>query len=149
MPPTRNRDPTGQTPWTDPPGQRHPCGQKPPLDRDPLWTETPWTEFPSGQTNSCENLTFANFVCGRKKRNKYHNLSLAIVQCEPTSRRKRLCQISQIMSRLSQIIKCHIHWVLLTTSSVRTNTPMKTSRFLCSKIIDMAAHGNRNSHLRE
>ena len=37
------------------------------LDRDPR-TETLQTETetpPRGQTDTCENITFANFVCGR------------------------------------------------------------------------------------
>ena len=46
----------------DPPGQR-PLGQRPlwtetPLDRDPLDRDPP------GQTNTCQNITFGNFVCG-------------------------------------------------------------------------------------
>ena len=65
-----------------------------------------------------------------KKQISKEKESFGFAQCEPTFRKKRLWRISQIKSRLSQIIKCHIHWVLLTTSSVRTNTHVKTSRFL-------------------
>ena len=32
--------------------------------RRPPWAETPHSP-PRGQTNACENITFANFVCGR------------------------------------------------------------------------------------
>ena len=74
-----DRDPQTETPWTettqtetpqteslsdrDPPGQRL-------LDRDPLQTEDPPGQRflrqrpPCGHTNACENITFANFVCG-------------------------------------------------------------------------------------
>ena len=40
-----------------------------PLDGDSLWTEISlWTETetpPCGQSDTCGNITFANFVCGR------------------------------------------------------------------------------------
>ena len=41
-----------------------------PFDRDPPGQRPPWTEAetpppPRGQTDTCENITFANFVCGR------------------------------------------------------------------------------------
>ena len=64
-----------ETPPPDrPPGQRHPhwietspSGQRPSPRQRPPRTETPWTETPSPRwTNSCENITFANFVCGGK-----------------------------------------------------------------------------------
>ena len=46
--------PYGGLPDREPPG-RDPPGQRPP------WTDTP----PRGQTNTCENITFTNFVDGR------------------------------------------------------------------------------------
>ena len=74
-----NRDP----PWTD---THTPDGDSPlaetlpdrdppdrdPLDRDPPWAETHLDRDPPGQiprppcrqTDTCENITFANFVCG-------------------------------------------------------------------------------------
>ena len=73
-PPDRDsldRDKSGR----DPPSlDRYPLD---PLDRDPVWTETP-RQRPPGQrppgqrpscrqTNTCENNTFAHFVCGRKR----------------------------------------------------------------------------------
>ena len=60
--------------WTETPHQTEtPPPDRDPLDRDPPWietphqTETPQTEIPlpRGQTNTCENITFANFVCER------------------------------------------------------------------------------------
>ena len=65
--------PPGQRPtWTEtPPGQRHPPGQRPPGQRPPR-TETPQDgdplgqRPPCGQTDTCENISFANFVCGGK-----------------------------------------------------------------------------------
>ena len=88
---TPRQRPSGQRPsWTETLLDRNPPGQRPPdrdlldrdpLDRDPLdrdhcietpWIETPWTgtlldrePLPCGQTNTCENITFANFVCER------------------------------------------------------------------------------------
>ena len=83
--PPPHRDPPGQTPPRQkPPGQRSPPQQRPPtttgqrsptnrqrpptLDSDPHHRkETPSGQRPRpcGQTNTCENITFANFVCGR------------------------------------------------------------------------------------
>ena len=40
-----------ETPW-----------KETPLDRDAPWAEPPLTETPCGQTSTCENITFANFV---------------------------------------------------------------------------------------
>ena len=34
------------------------------------WQRPPWTETPPPVTDTCENITFANFVCGRKS-NKF------------------------------------------------------------------------------
>ena len=59
------------SPWQRPfPGQRPPWTETPILNRDPTdrdpRTETPLDRDPKrGQTNTCENITFANFVCGR------------------------------------------------------------------------------------
>ena len=69
--PPLNRDPL----WKETPGPRCP-DRKPQTEtrwtETPLWTETPpseqrpsWTETPCGQTNTYENITFTNFVCGR------------------------------------------------------------------------------------
>ena len=78
-----DRDPQTETsldrdhPDRDPP-DRDPLRQRPPLDRDPL-TEIPSRQRtppgqrflrqrpPCGHTNTCENITFANFVCGGVK----------------------------------------------------------------------------------
>ena len=62
----------------DAPGQNltPPTNRALPLDRDPPrqrcpWTETPQTETlldrdpPYWQTDICENISFANFLCGR------------------------------------------------------------------------------------
>ena len=75
--------PRTENPWTETPPDRDPCIlDRDPLDRDPLdripgqrplgqgptKTETPKTEtetLPCEQTNTCENITFATFVCGR------------------------------------------------------------------------------------
>ena len=89
-----DRDPPGQRPrnrdslwtetlWTETPLDRDPLteipsGQRPSGQRPP-WTETPLDRDPPGQrtpdkdppchvtcvTDTCENITFANFVCGR------------------------------------------------------------------------------------
>ena len=68
-----DRDPPGQRPS----GERPPSGQgptpltDPPTDRDaPLRQRARSTTAPHpthGQTDSCENITFANFVCGWEK----------------------------------------------------------------------------------
>ena len=51
------------------PGQRPSRTEALPLDRDRPWTETPGQRPspppPCGQTNTCENIAFANFVRGR------------------------------------------------------------------------------------
>ena len=52
----------------DPPDRDPLDRDPPPLDRDPLDRDAPPTEtetFPCGQTDTCENITFINFVCGR------------------------------------------------------------------------------------
>ena len=71
-----DRTPWTETPWVEtsldrePPDRgilvrhppvRDPPGQRPP-DRDPLDRDQ---DAPCGQTDTCENITFANFVCGR------------------------------------------------------------------------------------
>ena len=63
IPPARNR--MGVS-LTETPLDRDPALDRDPfLDQDPPWTETPRTETPRGQTDTCENITFANFYCGR------------------------------------------------------------------------------------
>ena len=52
-----------ETPPTDPPGKKPPWTETPSRDRDPPKTETETS--PRGQTDACENITFAIFVCGR------------------------------------------------------------------------------------
>ena len=62
-PVTLDRDPTplDRDPRTETPSLTETSlGQRPCLDRDSPWTET----LPRGQTNTYENVTFANFVCG-------------------------------------------------------------------------------------
>ena len=63
IPPCRD-PPTQRLPFTETPLDR---GTETPLDRDPSWMETPRQRPrpPPGQTDTCENTTFANFVCGR------------------------------------------------------------------------------------
>ena len=53
-------------PWTEIPWTKTPWAETP-LDRDPPWMETPQTETetetrPHGHTDTCGNITFANFV---------------------------------------------------------------------------------------
>ena len=68
-------DPSGQRPpWTETPqtetpplDEDHP-GQRPPLDRDYLERDPPPDrnrDPPVDRQDTCENITFANFVCGR------------------------------------------------------------------------------------
>ena len=61
-----------------PPGQRPP-GQGPPgrdpLDRDPPEQKAP---PPCGQTNTCENLTFAKFLSGRQKGKSPYNRDIRL-----------------------------------------------------------------------
>ena len=78
--PPMDRDPLYRDPRTETtPGHRPFQAETPqaeiPLDRDPPGQrETPWDrdppsrdrdrDMPCGQTDTCENITFANFVCG-------------------------------------------------------------------------------------
>ena len=62
-PPGSNHAPPREQPHMPPPGSNHAC---PPQEQPCM---SPWeqqrTPPPRGQTDTCKNITFANFVCGR------------------------------------------------------------------------------------
>ena len=74
-PPSGQRVPPDRDPLPHEQRPHPPFWTKSPPDVDPTWTETPSPMDtdptldrdtpPRGQTNTCENITFANFVCGR------------------------------------------------------------------------------------